>query len=293
MAHAGVLHQQGSGGGDGQHAHAVLGGKHVGSDLLGGEPLDGHIHGGVQPVLGQQIVEDVLRVGPLAGGVDGLALQVGHGLDGVPLLQDVQHTHRVHCQHLNGAVGLVVEVGGHIGGHSGDVCLAVGQQGSGLAVFRHHDGTDGDGAVSRNVFRGVVLHQIGSPYTGRAGEDGQIDGEDLIVRGGDAGRGGAGADGGAGAARLGGCLCGTAARGREEEQGGQEQGQKLGSFHGRIPFSDLDGYTYSGQRRIVDWICTPKGKFSYPEPRTPSRAAGSGTRMARPSRRIRPACSKS
>ena len=88
-------------------------------------------------------------------------------------------------------------------------------------------------------------------------------------------------------------LCGTAARGREEEQGGQEQGQKLGSFHGRIPFSDLDGYTYSGQRRIVDWICTPKGKFSYPEPRTPSRAAGSGTRMARPSRRIRPACSKS
>ena len=79
----------------------------------------------------------------------------------------------------------------------------------------------------------------------------------------------------------------------EEEQGGQEQGQKLGSFHGRIPFSDLDGYTYSGQRRIVDWICTPKGKFSYPEPRTPSRAAGSGTRMARPSRRIRPACSKS
>ena len=158
LAHAGVLHQQGSGGGDGQHAHAVLGGKHVGSDLLGGEPLDGHIRGGVQPVLGQQIVEDVLRVGPLAGGVDGLAPQVGHGLDGVPLLQDVQHTHRVHCQHLNGAVGLVVEVGGHIGGHSGDVCLAVGQQGGGLAVFRHHDGTDGDGAVSRNVFRGVVLH---------------------------------------------------------------------------------------------------------------------------------------
>ena len=27
LAHAGVLHQQGGGGGDGQHAHAVLGGK--------------------------------------------------------------------------------------------------------------------------------------------------------------------------------------------------------------------------------------------------------------------------
>ena len=83
LPHPGVLEHQGGGGGDWEHTDAVLRGGHLGGDLLGGHPLDVH-PGGVHPVFCEQVVEHKLRVGPLSGGVDGLARQVGHGLDRVP-----------------------------------------------------------------------------------------------------------------------------------------------------------------------------------------------------------------
>ena len=75
--------------GDGQHAHAVLGGKLCWQDLLGGEPLDGQHPRGVQPVLGQQIVEDAPGwPRPVA---DGLARRSAMDWMESPLLQDVEH----------------------------------------------------------------------------------------------------------------------------------------------------------------------------------------------------------
>ena len=53
--------------------------------------LDGDVGRRVEPVLREQVVQDVLRRGALAGAVDRLALEVGDGPDGVTRLEDLEH----------------------------------------------------------------------------------------------------------------------------------------------------------------------------------------------------------
>ena len=166
-----VLGHQSGGSGDGEHADGAVGGDHLSGYLLGGEPLDGHIVGGVHAVLGEQIVENVLGIGALAGGVDGLAGQVSQGGDAHILIQNVQHAKSVHRQHLDGAVGLSGEVGGHVGGDGGNVHLAGGEGGLNLAVVGDHLSV----IVVQGGARLVVGEQLGRAHAGGAGEDHQID----------------------------------------------------------------------------------------------------------------------
>ncbi len=99
--------------------------------------------------------------------------------------------------------------------------------------------------------------------------------------------------GGAGAARLGGCLCGTAARGREEEQGGSGQGPNLVQRHGLIPFQIWMDTPILGRDGSLTGFVHRRGNFLTRSPGHPPERPDPGTRMARPSCRIRPACSKS
>ena len=228
LPHAGVLDHQGGGGGDGEHADAVLRGRHLGGDLLGGHPLDVHA-GRVHPVLGEQVVEDVLGVGPLAGGVDRLARQVGHGGHGVPLLQNIEDAQGVHRQHLNGLRVLVHQIGGHVGGHGGDVRVPVDEGGGHYLVIRLHHG----GGQHLVLLGGglVVGHQLGGPHAGGAGEHhevGQLIGlrhRDVPRAGGGLGAGGAGA--GAAAA---------AGQGGDHQGPAQEQRELFSEFHLNLPF---------------------------------------------------------
>lgn len=99
----------------------------------------------------------MLRVGPLGvgGGVEGLAPQVGDVVDGVPLLQNIEHPQGVDGQHLDGPAALGVEVGGGVGGDGGDVHIPVDQGALDLGVVGD-DLIGGDGAALR--VRVVVGH---------------------------------------------------------------------------------------------------------------------------------------
>ena len=262
LAHALVLHHQGGGGGDGEHTDGAVAGGHLGGDLLGGHPLDVHL-AGVHAVLGQQIVEDILGVGALAGGVHRLARQVGHGLDGVPLLQDIQHAQGVHGQHLDAAVGFGGQVGGHVGGHSGDIGGAVDQGVGDLLIVGHHGGVQGHGAVGGGGLGAVILHQIGCAHPGGAGQGHKVHVGLLHPLLGLAGGGRAGAGGGLGRVVV--VLAAAAGQQGQGHGGGQQQRQSL--FHVHVPFLVvlMDGLSH----------------------RTLSKAARSGMRMVLPRRTMR------
>ena len=106
-----VLHLGSSDIGLGQHGDGVfLGGGHLSGDLRGlAVVFDLHVLIGVQAVLGEQVTQDVLRRGALARGEDGAAFQVCKAVDGVTLFHHIQHAQRVDGQHLDAAVGLLVE----------------------------------------------------------------------------------------------------------------------------------------------------------------------------------------
>ena len=103
-------------------------------------------------------------------------------MDGVPLLQDIEHPQGVDGQYLDGPVGLGVEGGGGVGGDGGNVHILVGQGGLNLgvvggdsdiihyicfAVWGH--GNAGFFKVFLSIFS--IRHQLGRAHAGGAGED--------------------------------------------------------------------------------------------------------------------------
>ena len=118
------LGQQGNGGrtgGQGRHALTVL-----------ALPVHHHVGVRIQAVFRQQIPQGILRRRALAGGHDGLAGEVRHGLHGVAVFHHVQNAQGVDCQRHNVAAGLVVEHGGQVRRHAGDVQVPLHQRGGHL-----------------------------------------------------------------------------------------------------------------------------------------------------------------
>ena len=163
------LGQQGNGGltaGQRRHALAVL-----------ALPVDGHILVRVNAVFRQQIPQGIFRGAALTGGHDGLALQVRHGLDGVAVFHDIQHTKGVHRQHLHGTVGLAVQHGGQVGGHAGHVQVPLDEGGGYLVsgtsqregVKIAHLTLVGFGRAQQGADRFIiVLHQLHKAHSSRA-----------------------------------------------------------------------------------------------------------------------------
>ena len=116
-----------------QHGNGVLL-RHEGGQALGllALPFDGHIGGRVNAVLGQHIVEGVFRRIAFSAGVDGLAPQILHRVDGVAAFHDVKHTQGIDGQHPHAALGIVVEDGGQIGRYGGKIRGPLGQSGGDL-----------------------------------------------------------------------------------------------------------------------------------------------------------------
>ena len=83
----------------------------------------------VDAVLRQQIPQGVLRRGALAGGHDGPARQIRHGLDGIAIRHNIQHAQGIHRQGDDAAVRPVIQHGGQVGRHAGDVQLPLHQLG--------------------------------------------------------------------------------------------------------------------------------------------------------------------
>ncbi len=80
----------------GQDGNGILGSGHLGGDLGGlAVVFNGHVLVGVNAVRVEQVAQHILRRGALAGGQDGTALQVGHGLHRIALFHYVQHAQRV------------------------------------------------------------------------------------------------------------------------------------------------------------------------------------------------------
>ena len=149
----GVVLQTGRGHiGLGQHGNGVVGVGHLGGDLGGlAVVFNGHVLVRVDAVGIQQIAQDVLRRGALAGGQDGAALQVSHGLDGVAaLFHHIQHAQRVDGHGLNAAVRLLVEGRGQVCRNGSHVQLALHQQ--------RHD------LVGRAVELQVIVHGGGAVF---------------------------------------------------------------------------------------------------------------------------------
>ena len=171
VPHIGVLHHDAGGGGDREHAQIDPAGGHEGRDLLAGLPLDGHVLAGGEAALLQQIVEHVLGVGALVDAVDGLARQIGHGVDRVAVLQDVEHAQGVEGQQPD-AARLVIEGGRQVGGDCGDVQLAVVQLGHNIGG---RVGADGILIVVDRLPRVAVGEQLGRSHAGGAVEQAQTD----------------------------------------------------------------------------------------------------------------------
>lgn len=151
--------------------------------------------------------------------------QIGHGVDRVAVLQDVEHAQGVEGQQPD-AARLVVEGGRQIGGDRSDVQLAVVQLGHNVGG---RVGADGILIVVDRLPRVAVGEQFGRSHAGGAVEQAQPDG---LVRGNGLGRRGF-RDGG-GRLRRGGLLrpgLGGAPRSQAQHQGqAQAQGQQL-LFH--------------------------------------------------------------
>ena len=144
-------------------------------------PVDGHIVIRINAVFRQQIPQGVLRGAALASGHDGLALQVRHGLDGVAVLHDIQHTQGVDGQHLHRAVGLAVQHGGQVGGHAGHVQVALDEGGGHLVggtgqregVKIAHLTLVGFGRAQQCAGHFIiVLHQLHKAHSSRAFQGG-------------------------------------------------------------------------------------------------------------------------
>ena len=116
-------------------------------------PLDGDVGVGIKARLAQHVLQRVLGRGALAGGVDGASAQVGDGIDLVAKLADVQHAQRVDGNDAHGALGLVVEHGGQVCRHGGNVHLGLGNERAHLIGGGH----DAEGVVVVLEVAGVRL----------------------------------------------------------------------------------------------------------------------------------------
>ena len=222
----------------GEQGHAAVHGGELGHHLGGlALPLHGHVGSDVQAVLREQVGQGVFGGVALAGGVDGLALEIGHGLDGfAALLQDVQDPQGVHGQHGHAAVGLVVEDGAGVHGQGQHVQLALEELGRQLVGGGRHGGFIGVAsepglAVAEELHH---AHGGGALEAPKAHDDGLRRGlgggfgggglGGLLLRFGgfcsfDFGLGGVGGRGGG----LGGLLLAARKQGGQHQQG-QEQG---------------------------------------------------------------------
>ena len=112
----------------GQHGDGILlSGQRGQAFCLFAFPLDGHITGGIDAVLGQHIVQSIFGRAAFTAGIDGFAPQILHGLNGIPTLNNVQHTQRIDRQNLYAALCVVIEDGSQIGRNRGNVCGTLGK----------------------------------------------------------------------------------------------------------------------------------------------------------------------
>ena len=114
----------------GQDGNGILGIGHLSRDLGGlAVVFNGHVLVRVDAVGVQKIAQHVLRRGALAGGQDGTACKVCHGLDRVAaFFHYVQHAQRVDGHSLNAALRLLIQGGGQICRDGSHVQLALHQQ---------------------------------------------------------------------------------------------------------------------------------------------------------------------
>ena len=143
-------------------------------------PVERHVGVGVDAVFAEKIAQGVLGRAALARGHDGLALEISEGLHALAVFHNVEHTQRVDRQHLHRALGLVVQHGGKVRGHTSHVQLALDERG------RHLVGGAGEGEVIERPVRGGgrVAHELDKPYGGRPLERGDAGGDrglDLLL----------------------------------------------------------------------------------------------------------------
>ena len=110
------------------------------------------------------MAQDIFRIGALAGGIDGLPLEIGRRLDGIPIFENVQDSQGVDGQHSDLASGLIVQYRGQIGGCRRDIHLVVEDFGADLIG----GGGYGKGVViaCRTLF--LRIHQMDHADPGRA-----------------------------------------------------------------------------------------------------------------------------
>ena len=199
-----------------------------------GFPVDGHVLVRVQAALLQQVAEAKLRRGALPGRNQGLALQVRHGLDGLPaVLHNVEDAQGVDRQGDDLALRLVVQHRRQVGGDAGDVQLALNELGRQLvggarqriavdAVIRHHaDQAHGSGALQRPHPNRLRLNGVLSG--GLGGRLLRLDG--LLGLGGLRGP----------HHLRGAVIAANHAAGGQGQGQGQHQGQRFQGFHPRFP----------------------------------------------------------
>ena len=147
----------------GQHAHSRRIGKQ-GRQHLGGLALKLERHLAGQARALQQVVHDVLRRGALARHIDGMARQIAKRGHTRVARHNVQHAQRVDVDDLHSALGLVVEHARHVGGHQGNVDIALNDLGHNLV----------GGSVDRKVELivrlaiGSLVHKLHQANRGRA-----------------------------------------------------------------------------------------------------------------------------
>ena len=155
-----VLHLSGGDEGLGKQRGAAAcqqGGQTLGVLAL---PLDGDVLLRIQSVAGEDGVQRVLGRGALSAGVKRAAAKIGDGMNAVVGIHDVEHAQRIDGQHLYGALRVVVERGGEVGGDGGDIRAPLNEGGRHLV----------DGADDVKGARAGLLHHLHHAHGGRAFE---------------------------------------------------------------------------------------------------------------------------
>ena len=120
---------RGSGGDIGlrQHRNAAVFGLEERDDLARlALPFHGHVGVEIEPVLGEQIPQEIFRRAALAGRVDRFSLEIGERLHGLAVeLRDIQHAQHAHGAELHAAGGLIIKYARKIERHRGDVHAAL------------------------------------------------------------------------------------------------------------------------------------------------------------------------
>ena len=156
-----LLHLGGGHEGLRQHGHGAFVAQEGGQTLgMLGLVFHGHVFFRVNAVAFQQVVQGIFGGGALAAGINGAAPQILKGMDGLfAVFHHVENAQRVDGQHLHLALRVVIEHGGQIGGHGGDIDLALHQLGGDLV--------DG-GSNAEIIAGGFIGHQLAQAHGGGA-----------------------------------------------------------------------------------------------------------------------------